>query len=83
MLERGRHARNRQNHARVPPPLASPVKWLWLAASLRATGAVSDPSVTSESNNEGSERGTLGKNDHLKDQAESKKETNKDENEDV
>ena len=31
----------------VTPPLTSPVRWLWLAGSLRATEAVNDPSVVS------------------------------------
>lgn len=37
----------RRKHPKVTPPLTSPVRWLWLAGSLRATEAVNDPSVVS------------------------------------
>ena len=30
---------------RLTPPITSPVRWLWLAGSLRAIIAVNDPSV--------------------------------------
>lgn len=36
---------NKKGTPQVTPPLTSPVRWLWLAGSLRATEVVNDPLV--------------------------------------